>query len=299
MFYAVRELKSSVLMYPEAGYSFDGTATTLPNTLGHLVKKLGVPLVIIRADGAFSRDPLYNNLQRRRVRVSAEMRYLLSPEEIATLSAEEINELLAAAFSFDSFRWQQENHVRIAEDFRADDLNRVLYKCPHCMAEGRMHGEGTTLSCRACGKSYELDEYGYLRALTGETEFAHVPDWYHWQRECVRAELADGSYRMDLDVDLYLLINTKCLYHVGEGRLIHTVDGFSLTGCDGQLDYHQSAIASYGLNCDYYWYEIGDVICIGDRGTQYYCFPRNARDVVTKARFAAEESYKIHKSLKA
>ena len=41
MLYCVKELKQSVLMYPEAGYSFDGTATTLPDSLGSCIKLLG------------------------------------------------------------------------------------------------------------------------------------------------------------------------------------------------------------------------------------------------------------------
>ena len=67
MLYAVRELHSSVLMYPEASYSFDGTATPLPEGIGKCVKMLGVPLVMIHTYGAFARDPLYNGLQLRKV----------------------------------------------------------------------------------------------------------------------------------------------------------------------------------------------------------------------------------------
>ena len=42
MTYALKTLKTSVLMYPEACYSFDGTATTLPAKMGILLKKYGV-----------------------------------------------------------------------------------------------------------------------------------------------------------------------------------------------------------------------------------------------------------------
>ena len=93
MVYTVKELHSSVLMYPEASYSFDGTATPLPESIGKCVKMLGVPLVMIRTYGAFARDPLYNGLQLRKVDVSADMEYLLSPQEIAKASTAEINRL--------------------------------------------------------------------------------------------------------------------------------------------------------------------------------------------------------------
>ena len=68
MKYAVKKLKSSVLLYPEASYSFDGTATPLPSSLGKCLKMLGVPVVMIKTEGAFARDPLYNMLQLRSVR---------------------------------------------------------------------------------------------------------------------------------------------------------------------------------------------------------------------------------------
>ena len=291
--YTIRKLKSSVLMYPEASYSFDGTATTLPESLGGLIKMLKVPVVMIETSGAFSRNPLYNNLQIRKVGIEAEMRYVLSPEDIANKRVDEINEILREQFSFDGFRWQQENKVKIDEPFRADELNRVLYKCPNCKVEGKTKGKGTVLTCHACGKKYELDEYGFMKALEGDTEFAHIPDWYAWERECVRQEIIDKKYCLSVDVDIYMLVDTKCLYKVGDGHLTHTEEGFSLVGCDGKLNYSQKPKGSYSLYSDYYWYEIGDMICIGNNDVLYYCFPKTDDDVVAKTRLATEEMYKI------
>ena len=296
MVYTVKELHSSVLMYPEASYSFDGTATPLPESIGKCVKMLGVPLVMIRTYGAFARDPLYNGLQLRNVDVSADMEYLLSPQEIAKASTAEINALLAERFSFDNFRDQQEQQIRITEPFRADGLNRVLYKCPHCGNEGAMTGKGTTLTCNSCGKTYLLTETGFLEAQEGETEFSHIPDWYRWERSCVRQELLDGSYRLDIPVRICMLVDSRSIYRVGEGRLIHTREGFHLSGCEGRLDYRQKPTSSYSLYSDYFWYELGDMICIGNSKALYYCFPTGQQDVVAKTRLAAEELYKLTKA---
>ncbi|MBE5877753.1 MAG: 1-acyl-sn-glycerol-3-phosphate acyltransferase [Lachnospiraceae bacterium] len=293
MVYALKTLKSSVLMYPEAGYSFDGTATVLPDVLGKCVKLLGVPVVMITTYGAYSKDPLYNNLQKRRVKVTAKVEYVLSPEEVGQKTAAEINEVIQQCFSFDNFKWQQENKVRIREKFRADFLNRLLYKCPSCLSEEHMHGDGIMISCGHCGKQYELTEFGHIKAVKGETEFSHIPDWYRWERECVRKEILEGVYHMELPVDICMLVNSKCIYRVGEGMLKHTMDGFHLTGCEGALDYIQKAKTSYTLNSDFYWYQLGDVIGIGDHNALYYCFPKTNKDVVAKARLATEEIYKM------
>jgi hypothetical protein len=299
MAYAFKTLRSSVLMYPEASYSFDGTATPLPDSIGKCLKMFGVPVVMIRTYGAFTRDPLYNNLQLRRVDVRVEMEYLLSPADIAEKSEEELGTILKKQFDFDHFAWQRDNRIRIDEPFRADGLNRVLYKCPHCMTEGKTEGKGTHITCHACGKSYELTEYGELRATEGETEFSHIPDWYAWERACVKKEIEEGTYLLDTEVDIAVLVNTDCLYRVGTGRLRHTPEGFHLTGCDGKLDYLQKPKSSYSLYSDFFWYEIGDVICIGNTKIQYYCFPREGGDIVARARLATEEMYKLTKAAPA
>lgn len=296
MRYVVQKLHASILMYPEASYSFDGTETPLPDSLGKCMKLLKVPVIMIRTNGAFLRDPLYNGLQLRHMKVSAGMEYLLSPEEIAEKTVEELNEILRKTFSFDYFKEQQEQGILIKEPFRADGLQRALYRCPHCQTEGKTEGKGTKLICHACGMGYELTETGYLKADRGETLFPHIPDWYRWERECVRKELGDGSYRLDIAVDIYMLIDTECVYKVGEGRLIHTTDGFELTGCNGKLEYKQLPQVSYSLYSDFYWYEIGDMISIGDAQVQYYCFPKHGENVVAKTRLATEELYKMKKT---
>lgn len=292
--YMLKENKTSVLMYPEAGYSFDGTTTTLPRGLGTLLKRLEVPVVTVITQGAFHRDPLYNMLQIRNVKVSAHVKCIATPEEIKEKSVEELDKLIDDAFSFDNFAYQRDNKIEINEAFRADGLHRILYKCPNCNEENQMEGKGIHLTCHACNKQWEMDKYGQLNAINGVTEYPHIPDWYSWQRECVRREIENGTYNLDTDVDIAIQVNLNGVCKIGEGRLIHNENGFTLTGADGKLNYTQSPVFTHTLYSDYYWYEMGDVIGIGDNSISYFCFPKNNTSV-TKARLATEELYKIKK----
>lgn len=294
MEYVLKKKNTSVLMFPEASYSFDGTATALPRKMGVLLKKLGVPVVTVITEGAFARDPLYNCLQKRKVKVSAKVRCFATAEELKTMTVSELDAKLDETFGFDNFAWQQKNDVTINEPFRADGLNRILYKCPHCETEAKTEGKGIALTCHSCGVQYELTEKGKLKALNAEGKFDHVPSWYAWQREEVRKSLEDGSYRLDVDVDIGMMVDFKAIYMVGSGHLTHTTEGFTLTGCDGKLNYSQGPLSCYSLYADYYWYEIGDVICIGNNDVLYYCFPKGG-DVVAKTRIATEELYKLKK----
>ena len=297
MEYLLHKKRANVLMYPEASYSFDGTATPLPRKMGVLLKKLDVPVVSIITRGAFVRDPLYNGLQKRKVNVSAHVKCLLTQEEIKSKSVRELDDILDETFSFDNFAWQKEQEIHIDESFRADGLERILYKCPHCGAEGKLEGKGVTLTCHGCGKQWQLSTLGQLEAVKGETEYPHIPDWYAWQRREVRRELENGSYRLAVDVKIGMMVDYKAIYMVGGGHLEHSNEGFRLTGCEGKLSYQQGPLACYGLYSDYFWYEIGDVICIGNHDALYYCFTP-AGVPVAKARLATEELYKLKKQRK-
>ncbi len=294
MEYLLKNKKTSVLMFPEASYSFDGTATALPRKMGVLLKKLNVPVVTVITQGAFARDPLYNCLQKRKVQISAHVQCLATAQELKSMTVAELDGLLDKAFGFDNFAWQQENQIKISESFRADGLNRILYRCPHCGTEGKTEGKGITMICHSCGAEYELTELGKLQGKNVQTAFDHIPDWYRWQRQQVREELESGSYLLVTEVEIGMMVDYKAIYMVGSGRLTHTAEGFTLTGCDGKLQYTQGPLACYSLYADYYWYELGDVICIGNHDALYYCFPK-CGDVVAKTRIATEELYKMKK----
>ena len=96
-----------------------------------------------------------------------------------------------------------------------------------------MEASGTGITCRRCGKHWELTEAGALAADRGETEFESIPAWYAWEREEIRKSLLDGSYRLDVPVKIGMMVDYKAIYMVGEGRLAHDKEGFHLTGCGG------------------------------------------------------------------
>lgn len=297
MEYCFKKLHSSVLMYPEAGYSFDGTATTLPRKFGVLLKKFDVPVIMIETRELFLRNPLYNELQIRKGANAKARAYLLySREDVRSMSVKELSDGVDAAFGFDHFKWQKENGFEIHEEFRADGLDRILYKCAHCGAEGEMEGKGTLLTCHHCGKQYELTPLGELKALEGETEISHIPDYYRWEREQVRQEILNGTYELDTDVDIAMQVDFKAIYMVGEGHLTHDRSGFTLSGCDGRLNYTQKPQSCFSLYADYYWYEIADCICIGTNEVHYFLFPKKPGVSVAKLRLATEEMYKLYKS---
>ncbi|MBQ4121989.1 MAG: 1-acyl-sn-glycerol-3-phosphate acyltransferase [Clostridia bacterium] len=290
MKYALQKKKTSVLMYPEAGYSFDGRSVRLPDNLGSLCKVLKVPVIMITTHGAFLQKPLFAQLKKRKVKVSADVKLLLTSEDVKEKTPHELDAIVKEAFSFDGFRWQAENRVKIDEPDRAEGLEKILYKCCHCRAEGSMESEGAILRCKACGREYYLDEYGTLEAKEGDTPFSHIPDWYAWEGECAKEDVENGGYHLESDTHIMMAVDYKAIYDIGNGRLVHDENGFHLYDADGKLLYEHAPLTSHSVCADFYWYEKGDVIGIGTKDMTYYCLLNDAFKVA-KMRHAAEALY--------
>ena len=290
----LKRYRSILSMYPEARYSPIGTTAILPDSLGKLIKKADVPVVTLMHHGNYLHTPFWDHERKRKVPLCSVMTQILSVEDIRRMDVEEINRTVREAMQYDEYTYQSENNLHITEPYRAENLHKVLYKCPHCGAEA-MTSSGITLSCTSCGKVWEMDTLGRLNACEGKTEFPHIPDWYEWQRQCVREEIESGSYSFDDEVDVYSLTNPKEFIHVGKARLIHNYDGFTLSGTyrGQEFEISRPALGMYGLHVeyDYVYVRPEDCLDISTEDDSLYCYPTK-KNVVTKLSLATEELYR-------
>lgn len=296
----VRQLKRVVehgdiaSVYPEARYSLCGTTAVLPESLGKLCKLLNVPVVTLITHGHHIDSPFWN-LKKRGNRTEAKLSLLLTKEELKALSLEAVNAMLRDAFSYDDFAWQRENKVRVCMKTRAEGLHKVLYQCPKCKAEYRMGSENDELFCEACGKRWKMGEYGELAAVSGETEFSHIPDWYEWERTNVAAEVAAGTYRFEGDVHVDSLPNAKGYVRLGKGKLLHDMTGFTLEGAYEGEPYagHWAADTLYSCHIEYdYLGKYGDCVDLNTLSDTLYIYPEGKYFSVTKLALATEELYR-------
>ena len=283
-------------IYPEARYSLCGTQSELPESLGQLCKMLRVPVVTINFSGHHIRSPFWNTRKRKLPYTEAKMTQLFTKEELEGASVDEVNEAIKNALTYDDFAWQKDNKIKVDEPFRAEGLHRVLYQCPACKTEYRMSSEGDTLTCKSCSKTWRMTEYGELEAGEGVTEFSHIPDWYEWQRENVRNEVREGRYSVDLECHVKSLPNSHGYIDIGEGRLIHNLDGFKLNGMGkyGDFEMERSAGGIEACHIEYnYKRKFGDCIDLNTLNDTYYIYPHGEDFAVTKIALATEEIYRM------
>ena len=296
MKYCVDTLRTVFVLYPEARYSIDGCTSYLTPSLGSLVKFLRVPVVVIRIHGNFISCPHWNGINKKGP-IEAEMYPIVTAEETKTLSAEEIYQRIVDNFGYDDFAWQKENHIIIDHPERAKGLHSLLYKCAHCGTEGKMESGGIHLWCESCGKKWEMTELGELKALDGETEYSHIPDWALWERACVRKEIRDGTYYFEDDVVVETLPNAKRFYPQGKGKLVQTPEGTTLT-CESvygeplQVEWKALNLDSLHVEFDYKKSRTakGDCVDLSVPEDSYWCYV-SKKDALVKLAYATEEMH--------
>ena len=282
-------------MYPEARYTPCGTRAFLPDSLGKLIKMNKVPVVAVVHRGNHLYAPFWNFRRKRKVPMHTTLKQILTPEEIASLSVAEINAILRQELTYDEYRYQRENGIRIREPFRAEGLHKVLYQCPHCGEEFQMGSKGAELFCKACGKRWVWEETGELRALDGETEFPHIPDWFDWERQQVRQQVRSGSYSYSDEVQVWSLPRVWRYLPLGKAKLTHDPEqGFLLEGHYRGQTYliHRQPEQTNSLHVEYDFGPLGkrDFIDISTENDSFYCRPTQ-ENIITKLAFATEEIY--------
>ena len=294
IFNAIKKKNQTVTMYPEARFVPAGINERLDGALGKLVKKLGVPVLMIMMHGNFLRSPQWCKHPYRDIPVRAKVYQLISKEETQTLSEAELQTRIEEAFNYDDYKWQYDNKLLMKSKNRALNIHKILYKCPHCKSEFKTMSDGTSVWCTECGHKWEMDGYSRLHAVEGETYFEHVPDWYKWERAEVRKEVEAGTYRFEDVVSVHHHINTKLMRVEGTVKCVHDHNGFTFSGKfdnGEEFNLNKSVASMYSLHIEYDFRKKGAAFDIATDRDTYFMYPLTAVNPLTKLHFAVEELY--------
>ncbi len=286
-------------VYAEARYSLCGKTEVIPESVAQLCKFLGVPVVTLKMSGNHIYNPFWNIASYRFcVHTEATMTQIYTGEEVKKASVEEIHAKITEHLANDDFRWQSENRVAVKRKDRAEGLHNILYQCPACGKEHVMDSKGAQVFCTACGKSWTLNYYGELEADKGETEFKFPTDWYDWERTQVRKQIDDGTYYFESECHVNDLPNSKGYIRIGNGKVIHDINGFRLEGIrdyDGQpfnMEIHSSGQYACHVEFNYRYGDYKNCIDFNTPDDTWYVFPHSKEFSGTKVSLAVEEIYK-------
>ena len=285
-----------MVIYPEARYANVGTNSHMTPSIAKLAKLLKVPVVTLNMQGCYLQQPIWNLKPRKGARLHADLKCVITKDEIENLSVDEVFERITKELTYDEYDYQLENGIRISDPWRAEGLHFPLYRCRRCGKDFAMRSSGSRLFCRYCGDSYEMDEFGMLHSESVQGEQIRIPDWYEWQRGFVHDEVRNGKYSLDAKVNVRGLPNAKNFIDCGMGRLTHDLSGFTLTfnnyrsGKTETLTFPAKSMTSVHTEYDFRG-KYGDCITLSTYDDTFFCYPaEESRDIFnpTKIQFATE-----------
>lgn len=147
---------------------------------GQLVKDLGVALITYRVKGGFFHTPRWGT-GLRKGRIQAGVVHEYSPEELAEMTAEEVNAIIKRDIYVNAFEEQRKRLRYYKGKNLAEHIERILYICPHCQQVGTLHSKGNFLTCE-CGYKVEFGQDGFFHECEKALVFDSVLDWDKWQK---------------------------------------------------------------------------------------------------------------------
>lgn len=289
-----------VCLYPEARYSPNGSTSYLPESLGKLVKMNKVPVVSIVHRGNHLLSPFWNFRRKRKVPLHTTLTQILTKEDVEKKSVEEINEIIRSSLVYDEYKYQKVNNILIKNKDRAENLHKILYKCPHCKDEHSMGSKGSELFCTKCNHVWNLNENGTLVCLNDDTIYESITDWFEWERKEVREEIISGEYSYEDEVEVYSLPNPSKFCKLGKGKVRHnSKEGWVLEGNYRNQNYQITRTPHQieGLHVEYDYFRIkrDDCFVINTSDDSYFIYPTK-KNIITKLAFATEEMFLLQKN---
>lgn len=222
---------ANVWMSPEGVRSINGETAFISPATGKLVKESGAGLVTYRIHGGYLRSPRWAAVKRKGP-MYGEFVAEYTREQLAEMSVDEVNDVIRRDLYVNAFNDQKVRPATYPGTRLAEDLETVLYVCPHCREIAKLHSKDDCFFCD-CGFSVRYNEYG-LFAGDGDhhAPFDNVADWDKWQRGYLAEQLpellqtpADTPIVADHDQRLYR-IKDGAEEHLATGRFALFTDRF-------------------------------------------------------------------------
>ncbi len=273
----------SVVIFPEGVVSFDGTNRLLPFNIAKLVKFLGIPVAVIKMKGTYLVKPRFDENFRKIDRIDVDFFEALTKEEIAKKSAEEIYFKLKEEIYFDVWQWNKENNVKTRCKYMARGISNLLYQCVEC--GGETVSTDSQLICKACGKSWTVDEFYRLNNGSRQTD---IHEWFEAQRVMMRKNLCNPNFVMQAEADVSILDGYNGFKKVGKGIYFQNAEGVKFLGT---IDGKQTEI--FFERIKYISAPVGNNFIEFTKDNVCYRFYFDKDGFAIKSAVAVEESFKL------
>ena len=178
----------NVCLFAEGSCSWDGTPNPILPSTGKMVQKARCGLVTYRLTGGYFTYPRWSTGGKRKGPVRGEPVNVYTAEQLAAMSAKEINDAIVRDLYEDAYIRQLADPKPYRSSRTAEGLEYLLYRCPHCSKLDTITTHNDTVECSACGAKMRYDEYGMLHGAPFDT----LKDYQCWQVAQTAEDAAEG-----------------------------------------------------------------------------------------------------------
>lgn len=242
-------------LFPEGIQSTSGSTHPINPATTQLIKRSKANVVVCTTKGAYLATNRYSS-DRKKGYIGVNYSLTFTPEMLEELTEEQIYDILLEKIRYNDFEFnKQARHKYIGKESNAHGITKILYKCPDCKSEHTLRVEGDSVICDSCGFTVRINEYYDLVEVKGKNCPADIDKWYKWQRSCMRDEISDENFELNMTGGIYTLRIDKLRKApknrqlLSEGRARLTRDGLTFTGkLEGEeVNFDFSAKSLYSL----------------------------------------------------
>lgn len=187
----LRKLKEghNVALFAEGARSWDGrTCPILPST-GKMVKSARCGLVTYKLTGGYFVSPRWSQGGTRRGYLHGAPVRVYTAEELAAMTAREVNEAINRDLWEDAYERQMADPKPYRGRVPAEKMENLLFICPECGGYDTLRSQGDTVQCDGCGLTFRYNAYGMLE----DAPFPTVRDFADWQLAQIKADAEAGK----------------------------------------------------------------------------------------------------------
>lgn len=241
-------------LFPEGIQSTSGSTHPINPATARFIKSCKANVVVCSSRGAYLATNRYSS-DRKKGYIGINYSLLFTPEMLRELTEEQIYDMILQKLSYNDFEFNKTARNKyVGKKPNAFGLDKILYKCPDCMAEHTMRVEGDTIKCDTCGFAAKVNEYYDLIRVGGSNCPDDIDKWYKWQRRCVAEEIRDENFKLEFEASLCTIRTDKLKKPprdrvlLGNGKISLTNQGLAfegkLDGADVNFDFSAKNVYS-------------------------------------------------------
>lgn len=206
----------SVCLFAEGECTWDGVTADIFPATGRLARMGNATLITFRLEGGYLTAPRWGK-GIRKGKMTGRIVGIYSPEELKAMDKDAITGLIQRDIFEDTWENQLADPIRYRHRRRAENLQTVLYACPHCGKIGNLSSKGAYFSC-TCGATWEYTELG---TFAPAAPFENMAQWDAWQKKLLTDRLEEGTLRLrDSGMTICEILDDHKQKELARGRLV-------------------------------------------------------------------------------